>query len=331
MISRVHAKNFKGRDFEVALTSKSIIVGPNGSGKSAVLLALQIALEGQVQGAVHKTNQAIMDAFGSNSPMYVEARVNGRGEAKVLGRQFARDAKGSVTQTLMIDRQKADQKAFARASVDSPRVVAIDDFLAMSSRAMIAHFAKNLSGEQIEGLAESIEQARAKLLKSQNQLRENEVFISRTAKSIADLNLPPGSAAQVADELERTNHELKEAEAELSAAIAAEEKCRKDEERKQRQAAAQQRVLEASGGAAGQTPVNPGAPQQGPASSPEAIAAEQSLMSQAAARKNRPVNGSPSDSIKKILETITAVNCPGCKTGAAFQVAKLELRKWEAR
>src|SRR5512143_941392 len=132
MIARVHAKGFKNREFTVDLSAKTILVGPNGAGKSAVVQALQLALEGQVTGAVHKTNQAIMDAFTTEPSFFVEARTAGDDAVFDFGRQFARNGKG-VSQTLLVDRKKADQLAWAKAAavVGSPRVVAVDEFLSM--------------------------------------------------------------------------------------------------------------------------------------------------------------------------------------------------------
>ena len=326
MIARVHAKGFKNREFTVDLSAKTIIVGPNGAGKSAVVQALQLALEGQVTGAVHKTNQAVMDAFTTDATMFVEARGIGNGEAYDLGRQFSRNGKGSVTQALMVDRRKTDLQAWSKALVaaGSPRVVAVDEFLSMSSRAMIAHFAKNFGGEKIDALAEGIEKTRTTLLRRQAELKENEVFISRTARSVADLNLPAGSAAQVADELERTAQELKAAEAELAAAQKAERKRIKDEEEEAKTQASQTFQEEHPDPAQGPRPP----------SSPESRAAEERLL-RCAAQQPVPLavdaRARAIASIKKIIEAIVAVNCPGCAGGFALQVAKMELKKWEAR
>ncbi len=328
MIGRVYATGFKGRGFSVEIGPKTIIVGNNGAGKSAVVQALQLALEGQVPG-VHKTSQAIMDAFGSTErPMYVEARTSGAVKFS-LGRQFSRDAKGTVSQTPMVDRKKSRQVEWMEAYVaaGSIKVFAVDEFLSMSSRAMIARMAEKFGGERLDDLGERIDRCREKLLKRQADLRENEAYVSRTAQGIAELNLPPGTVAQVTDEIERVSAELQAADDELASA-------RKQERRRIRE----QELADKAAAKAVDAPAPPEPAPAPPVKSdanvpprtPAALAAEKRLMDRAA-QQHQSHRESPADGFRRIINAIEAVNCPGCRGGGAVTVAKVEMMKWEKR
>jgi chromosome segregation ATPase len=309
LITSVLAKNFKGRpSFEFKIGAKTLIVGPNGAGKSAIIQALQLSLDGSTPG-VNKTNPAIMDAFGVGADnIYVEVGVgNGTGPT-LLGRKFQRD-RDAVKQILMVDRRKADQKAFQTAASQAPRIVAVDDVLSLSSKKLIDYLAE-LLGKNAEAAAISdrITETKAKISALQKNQAECESVIARTSENVSKLNLPPGSLAEIQKEIASLEQQLDEARGELAALKAKEE-------------------AEARAKAE--------APRNGQTARVDTSVGEAFLrrMKGALSEAGIPTHSEadPADSIRAILEAIKEANCRHCKGGAALLIARAELMRWEGK
>lgn len=334
MVTKVVGKNFKGRDFEVELAPKTVICGPNGTGKTAIIQALELAINGSIVGAAHKTNQAIYEAFASGEKMTVEATI---GEDQAIGRQFSMDGNGSVPNLLMVNRRRADAKSFAVASAAAPRAVMVNDFLALSPVKMTAYLAQRFGGEDMDRLSGEITATNNLLNQARQTARENDGYISRSMAAVAALNLPPGSLAEIQDEMKKVEADVAAAQKALREAKAAEVK-RKEEEARAATRERESKSLDELGrtAPAGEIPgsmkgllsdLPPAAPRQTTIDSyPDR---EEILGSPPPARPAAPAPGnSPADSIQKIIDAIIQLGCPTCGGSIVLMTARAELRKW---
>jgi len=311
LITSVLAKNFKGRpSFEFKIGAKTLIVGPNGAGKSAIIQALQLALDGSTPG-VNKTNPAIMDAFGVGADnIYVEVGVGNGNSPTLLGRKFQRDRE-AVKQILMVDRRKADQKAFQTASAMSqaPRIVAVDEVLSMSSKKLLDYLAE-LLGKNAEAaaIADRLTETKAKISALQKNQAESESVIARTSENVSKLNLPPGSLAEVQNEIASLEQQLDEARGELATLKAKEE---------------------SEARAKAEAPSNRQMPRVDTSVGEAFLRRMKGALSEAGIPTHSEAD--PADSIRAILEAIKEANCRHCRGGAALLIAKAELMRWEVK
>lgn len=227
MINRVVAKNFKGREFDVAIGQKTLIYGPNGTGKSAIVQALELAINGHVSGGTYKTNAAILEIFGKNEKLTVEASIKTAGNGSTqLARQFYRadELSPTVSQVFLVDRRRADAKTFmaAMGSAGAPRVVTVDDFLSLSPSKMISYLAAFTGGQEIDDLMSKIATENEKLNGARTVLRNNETYISRILGGVAELGLPAGTLAEVQASIKLETKNLAKAKADLKEAELAE-------------------------------------------------------------------------------------------------------------
>jgi energy-coupling factor transporter ATP-binding protein EcfA2 len=348
MITKVVAKNFKGRDFEIEIGAKTLICGPNGTGKSAIVQALELAINGHVSGGTYKTNAAILEAFGRNDKLTVEASIKTAGNGSTqLARQFSMDAKGSVSQIFLVDRRRSDQKAFmaAAGAAGAPKVVVVDDFLQLSPAKMISYLAAFTGGQEIEQLASQIVTETDKLNKVRAEIRENESYISRTMAGIADLSLPAGTLAEIQASIKVATKELAKAKADLKEAEKAEaDRLAQEEKRKAEPAAAPLSAHSPDKGEPGYRPPIVAGNSLGKVL--EAIDALPEYREPVQAvvyptqeeqfgppqEKWRPHQGlTPLSSLKKILDAIDALECPVCKSGFVRLVVLNEMKKWEGK
>lgn len=312
MIKLVAAKNFKGRSFEWGIAPHTIIVGPNGAGKSAIVQAAQLALEGAIPG-VNKTNQAIIDAMGGDvKAIYAEVTVLHDKAQTKLGRQYEREVfsgRDSVKQVLMVDRRKTDAKGFAGAAATSgaPKIVAVDEFLAMSPRRMIAYLAGMIGNEDLDKLTAKAEDLKKTIKANQEMLRESESYIAKTSENLARLSLPAGSLAEVQAEIAAREKDLEAARSAIAEAKAQEQIRVADEKRIHKEEREASFLNEKN---------------------PQALIAQAALASMESAITGQAPRPHPADSIIAIMSAIKQANCPTCKGGTALLIAKRELSKW---
>jgi|GEM_PF-3751465 len=337
MIKTVVAKNFKGRDLDVEIGPKTLIVGPNGTGKSAIVQALELALNGNVSGGAHKTNQGILEAFGGGDKLTVEVGINGEGLTRV-GRQFARDGKGQVSQMYLVDRRRADAKAFAAtvATSGGPRVVVVDEILALTPLKLISYLASFVGDADIENLQAQITATSNRLNQARAKLKESEGYISRTMAGIAGLNLPAGSLAEVQAEIKsveadlskakRSLREAEKAEAERLAALEAEKEALAkqiaDAEKKATQPPAQRRMDDIPASLEGELGGMPPTQRTLYPVGKEHIGTPE---------PERPYyyKLDPIESIERIIKAIVEFDCPTCGNSVVLMTAKAELAKWK--
>lgn len=335
-IVSIMAKNFKGRSFEYAIENRLLILGPNGSGKSAIVQAIQLAIDGFVPGII-RTNPAILDTLGGGSPsIYVEVAIEHPTAGLVrIGRQFARE-KSTVREILMVDRRKVDARAFALCQSQCPKAIAVDEFLSMSAQKFMLYLSSKVeSAAGLDAAGSEVEKTKETVNRLQRQLAESTSFIAKASENMARLSLPPGSLADVQNEIRQREKELIEATNDL--------KKLQDEEaerqRKEKEAEAERKHNEQMAmppetpNVQFRTPVSfeTGLQSQRPPLSPG-----QSLLN--AARKevkqfdeDDALRAAAGSSIRKIIDAMNHVACPTCHGGGAMLVAKGELRKWEGR
>lgn len=95
-LKTVLAKNFKGRDFCLALAPCNIVTGPNFSGKSAVLEAIRVGLLGYEPG-LGSSNQKTALLAGDQAEMSVHLGLSGAAGEVVLSHVWKRNEKGAVS------------------------------------------------------------------------------------------------------------------------------------------------------------------------------------------------------------------------------------------
>lgn len=92
-LSKLIAKNVKGRDFEIVLKDVNVFAGDSFSGKTAVLDAIRIALLGY-HPQLKKYHISTMDFAGSNSPDMMTVLETEKG---VISRTWTRKGESDVT------------------------------------------------------------------------------------------------------------------------------------------------------------------------------------------------------------------------------------------
>lgn len=360
----VLAKNFKGRSFEYAIENRLLILGPNGSGKSAIVQAIQLAIDGFVPG-INRTNPVILETLGSDPSLYVEVAVEHPSAGVIrLGRQFVRD-KSTVKEVLLVDRRKVDARAFGFAvgQCQCPKTIAVDDFLSMSAQKFMVFLGSKVeSAASLNEASATIDKTKEDVNRLTRQLAESTSFIAKASENVARLNLPPGSLADVQNEIKEREAELVEATATL-ARLQDEERQRLQDEERQR-LEKEQRESALLKNPVGRLPAEPPPVQlrtpgpiitgitppaaarypESPVLEPDLTEGEPPTLAEIREHSQRNVKriqdatfegaalmASAARSIRAIIDAINDVACPTCHGGGALLVAKGELRKWEGR
>lgn len=346
MITGVSGKNFKGVTFNDALSRRNIFIGPNGSGKSTRSHAATLALLGYIPGTA-KTNQAVMDAYGSGQTMTVGVRV---GPSDLFERRFYRSKSGSVSQTLRHNKTKASKEDWISwlANVGGPNILDLGLFLRLSDEKKIAEIFRLFpSAGNVNELDAKIEKAAEKRNRLQQEVREDEKAAAKLTKARTEMELPAGTLAEVQAEIEKTRESLIGAREELKLVEIEQAKSRAAEKAKQEaEEAARKKAEELERSAAEQNErakqaladigLNPASVQ---ITGPEAIKIPEKDVEKALrdlakldheialARSNADIRMyDPAESMQVILNTLNEVGCSAC---AVRLVTLRELKKFQ--
>jgi len=226
MYEKVTAKNFKGLDFDQSLGEKNLIIGPNGSGKSARTQALLLLRLGYVPGEKPKRKNAdIMESFAVASEDAMIVGVTYKGET--YERRFFQTKSGTVTQKYRIGggSWNLSKTEFEVGISKLPIVLDLSTFTGLSDQKKIDHLfhlypPKVGVGDLDRKIEEKEEERKAKA----NELAAANRLIADLEKSIAEIELPAGSLAEVQDKIatqqkawKYCNQQLEQAKAELAA------------------------------------------------------------------------------------------------------------------
>jgi len=322
MIEKIRTKGFKGQTVEVQLGPKTLIVGPNGSGKSALVQALELVLTGQITG-MPKTVQDIAEAGGA--PFMVEVELGGNDFQRAY-----RPSGDGYAHAVFVNRIKSgtreyDQKLGAAGPI---LIWNPESFFALGP------------GQQIEKLVglfgiTDLDETNAKLedLKTRiNRLNARKLECERTVGSLLEksavLKAPPGSLAEVADEIKTRQDELKKARQDLADRLA--------KAKAESQPPPPSKETIKMPGLPGPIVIDRGGSQI-TLSNPQAAAeAVRKLESQAAFKERYQVDyrGLLVELLDKITAQIQAVQCPSCKGVGIEQIVKItrvKLGKEEAK
>jgi len=215
MIGSIRAQNIKGMSFEYQLGQKTFIAGPNGAGKTSILIALQLAINGEVPGT-GKRNQDILHNFGSHDQLSA-----GISNGTRLDRHWKRSKGDSVSQVYMVDTRKVGKDRFITdlAKSGSPKLFDVTAFIKLSDQKKIDMiFDLFPPAGDIGKLTIEIEGLNEKLKLKQKKIRDKENFISECTVSKASLELPAGTLAETSAEKDRLKLSLSEAQNNLKKA-----------------------------------------------------------------------------------------------------------------
>lgn len=343
MITEIGGKNFKGLEFAQPLSEKTIFVGPNGSGKTARIQALILAAIGYIPGGSSKTNAEILNTYSDADKLFVSFKL----DKTELVRRFARNPKnGSVSQDFAKDGRKINKDGFLQAMSKAgiPNILDLPEFMSMSDQKKInCIFELFPPSDDIQDLDEQIQDLDEKVRAKQSDIRDNERLISKLTEAKTAIELPPGTLAELKNQIEGAKAQYKEtskklenariekaqAEAAAKAKKEAEEKAEEEKNKIEKGVAEKANAaIEAKIKAAQQPRESPEpekTTQQIPIS-PEAQAAEDRLKSRAKRLGQGEFKPDPLQSIQLIIDTINKVGCQAC---TAIIVAKLELKKYQ--
>lgn len=215
MITHIKTKGFKGFDLDEDLAQKTIFIGPNRTGKSARAAAISLAVIGYVPFAATKANKKpgeILNDFGQGDKLTVAVTCN----ETEFERSFTRSGKGSVSQRLRVDKRKVDAQEYAVAlsGAGNPKIVDVRAFMDMSDAKKVdSLFDLFPPPDNLKSLEGDIE----KITDRVNAIRKDEqgvtAAIQRLTKSKE--SAPPGTLAEVQEEIKRTTDQIEEKRAEI--------------------------------------------------------------------------------------------------------------------
>jgi hypothetical protein len=321
MITKIQAKGIKGLEIEQPLDRLNLVLGDNGTGKTARTDALTLAVLGYVPG-IAKRNAEILDTYGDGKRLFVGFTTD---DKTSFTRRFARLENGSVSQDYMIDRRKATKEQYAVALAKAGiKILDLKSFLDLSDQKKIDLLCSLFppSGDLAE-LEEKIQNLKDRINTQQADIRNLDATRARLASSKAEMQLPPGTLAEIAGQIAEIEGQLTGArryleEARIEEAKAeAEAKAKREAEAK---AAAERERIRAEVRAEAERSA------QVAASTPDELVGFQKQVEPAKAAPPSHVRR-PLDALSSIRLILSTMQRAGCDACAAALVGKRELRK----
>jgi len=339
MITSVILNNFKGRSEIIKLDQCNVFFGPNGSGKSAITEGATLAITGYVKGVkrqnqeiYHKMFSDIDDPFASteHSVGFTFKAKEGEVEFK---RGFSAGKSESVAQEYFVNGGKVSRDKYNETMVRYrvPGVFDIESFIESSDDKKI-----NAVFERFGDLDDSIEvdskidAAKKEKNRLEDLVRTNKKVSQKLSIARAEYELPAGSLAEVNNDIEKIEAEVKLVNKHLT-------KLKIEEAERVKEAEVTQKIEDTKQAAQeifGDPKITPSP--AGPAPGDTADAINESYLNDTdIERQGFTVDNvtitevSPRDSIRKIIDAIKNVGCVLCSNGAGVMVAKAELKKYE--
>jgi len=329
MISKISAKGLKGLEFEQPLLRLNLFRGPNGIGKSARTDAVLLAVLGYLPGGAKRPGD-ILNALGSGDKMFVGIETD---DHTHFLRRYAKDEKGTVNQSLMVNRRKASGPEYAKAMA-GVRVIDLRIFLELSDQKQIdTIFSLFPPAGDVRLIKDQIGALRAKKNGLQAKIETLDGVVARLKSGRAEIQLPAGTLSEITGKIEDTEKQLTEARQSLRNVEIAQ--VRAEEQEKAEAAAILKTEQERE--AQGHKYVKPkpeeipeGSPLEGPFKdiTPRELIQDIAEMSSVGRRATARLSDECSESIQAILASMQRSGCDSC---AAALVAKRELRKYQKR
>ena len=327
MIQKIFSKGMKGLDFSQPLSRLNLFISPNGSGKSSRTEAATLAVNGYIPGGPRK-NESILDAYGSNNSLAVGVEIDG----KTFSRVFKRSSSGKVSQEYRINKSKAARDYWIQQMAEAglPRILDLSLFTDLSDQKKIETiFYLFPPAGDVDTLSEQIESLTEEANGLQTSMKASEKALQKITAGRAELELPPGTLAEITGEISKREAEIKEVRAQIQevreegvrkeaqekATAEAEAKAKRDAEEKERQKERRAKIDQEREKAA-------------TTEREKDIKKAESNLKRRAEREGVTIQPDPAASIKSIIKAIRDTGCPVCAQGAGVLIAKRELSKY---
>jgi len=326
MITQIHSKGMKGLDFSQPLSRLTLIISPNGSGKSARTEAATLAVNGHISGGPKK-NESILDAYGGNNSLAVGVEING----KTFSRVFKRSSSGTVSQEYRVNKAKSSKDYWIQhmAEVGLPRILDLSLFTDASDQKKIETiFHLFPPAGDVGAISEQIDSLTEEANGLQTSMKASEKALQKITAGRAELELPPGTLAEVTGEIKKREAEIKEVRAQIQSVR--EEGIRKEAAEKAT-AEAEEKAKQAVKKPDPHRPLNIGhrmGEARPPTEKEQDIKTAEDNLKRRAERGGITIQADPAASISSIIKAIRDTGCPVCIQGAAVMVAKKELMKF---
>jgi energy-coupling factor transporter ATP-binding protein EcfA2 len=309
MINKAIGQDFKGKTFEIDLGQKTIITGPKGIGKSSVTQAIQLTLLGYVPS--EKPRKRPQDIFAGFAPKNAKKFVVGIQKGKrTYRKEFRISPSGSVSQKLMIGTGKYSDVDFKAALKDLPTPYDLSSFMGLSDQKKIDLLFDLFppAGNVIKLQAE-IDAIKDKISSSKNNIDSLRKTVARLSKARSDIEMPPGTLAEIQQEIKRTEAEYRLTSQNIARVEAEAAEAKRQDEKKKAEALKED-PADTSTATSHET--------QNQANSVEAI--NQPSSRTTVASKKMDIF----DSIQAIIDSMSRAGCDAC---AAKLVAKREIKR----
>jgi len=206
MIDKVVVVGFKGLELSIDLKRLNLAIGPMGCGKTSISDTIELVTNGRIPGA-GKTNQAIMDAFASDDKMFLGASVNNQ----FFERRFIRAKSGKVTQKFRAGNTLVTKEDFTTAFAVAGRPVLfnLNQFISLSDEKKINEVFKLYPPRgDVFSIHEKIDEATESINTIRALITTTEGLIEKLTVDQAKAELPPGTLAEIQQELGRNEAEI---------------------------------------------------------------------------------------------------------------------------
>lgn len=316
MITHIRTTGFKGFDIDEDVHKKVIYTGPNTSGKSARAGAIALTLYGNIPFATSgKRPSDIIDSFGDKE-IITAITIDGM----EFARKIYRTEKG-VSQSFQVNKKRCSAPSFTGmlGAKGNPKIADISAFMDQSESKKVDTLFDLYPVEGLETIDQEIERAKAEVSHITKKIDGTESTIQRLTTSKQNLELPPGSIAEIQAEISNIDQQIADLQDQIKAAEIEEEK--------------EQARIDAESGLKTEDDWKKSGIDQ-IESSPEMKEADRLItgmenqMQGVFVNPDQTINGFlVYDAAKSIQRIIDALIDSGCSTCAALIVAKQELKK----
>lgn len=196
MITKVHTTGFRGRNLDVELGAKTLLLGENMAGKSTVIKAATLAVLGYLPGEDKRT--VMLNASGDEMDVGVQS------DNLAVGRRWTLTDKGSVKQSATVN-----GKAVSASSVEDMLglagglpVVDVPAFHALSPRLQRREMLRCVADpDEADKVLDAEDEARKRVNDLKAKAVAAQQALSRLTESQQDVNRPVGDMAKLRADL----------------------------------------------------------------------------------------------------------------------------------
>jgi len=197
MITHLRTKGFKGFDLDEDIPYKVIYTGPNTAGKSARAGAIALALLNHIPWEDSgKDINKIVDSYSPGDEFGVAITI---GDTE-LGKKFKKGKKKPACQ-VSGKPVSAENFQIALGAAGNPKIADVTDFMRQSEAKKIDTLFDLYPNPELENIDLEIEKAKAEIKHINTKISGAESTIQRLTTSKNQLELPPGSIAEIQAEI----------------------------------------------------------------------------------------------------------------------------------